>query len=141
MFDLMPYGSSSLSLGDLFDNMALNFFKDGDSSLNSFRSDILDKGDKYLLQAELPGFNRDDIKLNLNGDTLTISAEHSESKDNSSENYLRRERNYGSYSRNFDVSSIKADEIEASYKDGVLELELPKKEPSTAALSRRIEIH
>ncbi|MEG2633693.1 MAG: Hsp20 family protein [Oscillospiraceae bacterium] len=54
---------------------------------------------------------------------------------------MRRERNYGSYSRNFDVSSIKADEIEASYKDGVLELELPKKEPSTAALSRRIEIH
>ena len=107
----------------------------GDSRLADFRTDIRDEGDSYLLEADLPGFDKKDIHLDLNGDTLTIHAErHSEEK-----NYLRCERSYGAYSRSFDISNVEADGIKAKYDNGVLRLTLPKKQEVLPA-SRRLEI-
>ena len=68
MFDLMPFGSNNTN--DIFhylDNFEKNFFS-GLTNTSQFRTDILDKGDRYLLQAELPGFEKDDIKIDLNND-------------------------------------------------------------------------
>ena len=92
------------------------------------------------LEADLPGFDKKDIHLDVNGDTLTIHAERKaeqEEKDDKN-NYVRCERSFGSYSRQFDLSSVDADHMKATYDNGVLKLEMPKKALPDSA--RHIEI-
>lgn len=107
----------------------------------SFRTDIEDTGDALVLSADLPGFKKEDIHIDIDTDRLTINAErHSnyEQKDNRG-NYLRCERSYGSYSRSFSLDGINAEGISAAYHDGVLKLTLPKQAPVKSD-SRRLEI-
>lgn len=109
--------------------------------LAEFKTDVTDEGDHFLLEADLPGFDKKDIHLDLNGDTLTISAErHSkaEQKDKK-DKVIRVERSYGSYSRQFDVSGINTDGIKAKYDNGVLQLILPKQQ-AVLPESKRLEI-
>lgn len=111
-------------------------------TLASFRTDIEDAGDKLVLSADLPGFQKEDIHVDIDSDRLTINAErHSnyEKKDNRG-NYLRCERSYGSYSRTFSLDGIDADNISATYENGVLKLDLPKQQV-TKPDCRRLEIH
>ena len=106
-----------------------------------FKTDVTDEGDHYLLEADLPGFDKKDITLDINGDILTVHAErHSkvEEKDKK-DKVIRMERSYGSYSRQYDISGVKTDEIKAKYDNGVLKLTLPKKEETLPA-SKRLEI-
>ena len=122
-----------------FSNPFGNFF--GSNSLAEFKTDVTDEGDHYLLEADLPGFDKKDITLDINGDILTVHAErHSkvEEKDKK-DKVIRMERSYGSYSRQYDISGVKADEIKAKYDNGVLKLTLPKKEEALPA-SKRLEI-
>ena len=93
------------------------------------------------MEAELPGFNKEDISIDLNGDSLMITARHnSESGEKDDKgNYVRRERKFGSFSRSFDVSGIDTTAIKAAYNNGILELTLPKKGEVTPA-SRSIQI-
>ena len=137
MFDLMPFGRNDTNLFNYLDSMEKNLFSGFNSS--QFRTDILDKGDHYELQAELPGFHKEDIQVHVDGNTLSISAEHKEEVNEEKENYVRRERRYGSFSRCFDLTGVAADQISASYQDGVLKLALPKKGPDTPS-SRKIDI-
>ena len=104
-----------------------DFFNSGD--IAEFKTDIIDCGDSFLLEADLPGFDKKDIHLDINGDTLTINAErHSEHEvKDKKEKYVRCERSYGKYSREFDISMIDVDKIKAKYENGVLKLTLPKK--------------
>ena len=107
-----------------------------------FNTDIKDKGDHYELEADLPGVKKEDIAVDIDGDRMTISAHRSaetEEKDDNSQ-YLRRERSYGSFSRSFDISNIKSEEISGAYHDGVLTLTLPKKSPTAPSTSRRLDI-
>ncbi len=140
MFDLMPFGRRSRDLAGYFDDMEKSFF--GDSGVFACKTDVLDKGDHYELDAELPGFKKEDIKLDVENGYLTISAEHSEENEDKDEkkNYIRRERSYGSFRRSFDLSGVVEDGITAEYKDGVLKLKLPKKEATPEPTARRIEI-
>ncbi|MBQ9976783.1 MAG: Hsp20/alpha crystallin family protein [Clostridia bacterium] len=96
----------------------------------SFKTDVTDKGDFYLVETDLPGFAREDIKLSLVGDILTVKAEKSnetEEKDDDGR-VIRRERSLGSYSRSFDVGEVDTESIKAKYENGVLTLTLPKKQ-------------
>ena len=104
------------------------FFSNG--AIDAFKTDIRDEGDHFELEADLPGFDKKDIHLDIDGDILKISAErHSEHEEKDKKGkFVRCERSYGSYSRSFDLSNIKADEIKAKYENGVLKLNLPKKE-------------
>jgi len=116
-----------------------SFFSTQD--LAEFKTDVIDEGDHYLLEADLPGFDKKDIHLDVSGDTLTISAQrHSrvEEKDQQ-DKLIRVERSYGSYSRQFDLSAVDAEGIKARYDNGVLQLTLPKKEIRKPA-SRQLEI-
>ena len=99
-----------------------------DNTMAEIRTDIRDKGENYLLEADLPGFKKEDIHVDLEGDCLTIRAErHSEYEDeDKKQGYVRCERSYGSYRRSFDVSGVNTDRIDASFADGVLKLTLPK---------------
>lgn len=126
MFDLMPFGYRNNSLAKFFDSFDKNFFGDMQNMVSEFKTDILDKGDKFVLQAELPGFSKEDINIDIDGDYLTVSATHNTESEEKKESYIKRERTFGSFSRSFNISNIKVDSIKAQYKDGVLELELPK---------------
>ena len=142
MFELTPYGYRRVSAYNPFrelEDMSRSFF--GGSDISNFRTDISEKDGIYTLEAELPGFSKEDISIDIDKDSLTISAERkSESDEEDKErNYVRRERFYGSYTRSFNVKGIDTDAITASYNDGVLSLVLPKKTPEVPA-SRRLEI-
>ena len=106
------------------------FFSNATTAVAAFGTDVTDEGDAYKLTADLPGFKKDDIEINVEDGILTISAERSEEteKEDKKGRYLRRERTYGSYKRSFDLTDVDDDNISAKYEDGVLTLELPKKQ-------------
>lgn len=152
MFELRPYRKNEVQHPAYYDpfremeEMERRFFRDpfamfDGRELSMFKTDISDRGDAYLLEADLPGFDKKDIRLDLSGDTLTIRAErHSESEQKEhKDKYLRVERCTGTYSRAFDVSLIDTANIKAKYEDGVLKLTLPKK-AKTVPEQRTLEI-
>ena len=84
---------------------------------------------QYDISLAAPGMKKDDFRIDLDGDTLTISAEKEETKEEKDKKYNRREYNYSSFSRSFTLpGEVKSDKIEASYNEGVLKLVLPKNE-------------
>ena len=137
MFELTPY-STRRSVYDPF-----NFFSDFFGTNNApmeLRTDISDRGDSFVLEADLPGFKKDDIKIDLENDRLTINAERKDEHEEKGKNgYIRRERSYGSFTRSFDVSGIDTSAISAAYNDGVLTLTLPKR-PELVPENRQIAI-
>ena len=91
--------------------------------------DVYEEKDSVVVKAELPGMTKEDIEVNLAGEDLTIKGEKKEDKEVKEDNYYRRERSYGSFLRTVALpSEVKSDEIKASFKDGVLEIRLPKTE-------------
>lgn len=138
MFELIPFDRHIRNVAsfDPFHEMD-NFFTS--SAVSPFSTDIKDTGDAFLLEAELPGFKKEDIKLDVENDVLTISAERTAEKKEDKHSFIKRERFYGSFSRSFDVSGVNVDGITAAYTDGVLTLTMPKKQELIPA-SRRLEI-
>lgn len=143
MFAMMPFERrNNFSMYNPFhdlDKWEKSFFGDMTAGFNT---DIKDKGDHYELEADLPGVKKEDIAVDIDGDYMTISANRSAEKEERDDNtnYLRRERSYGSYSRSFDISNVKSEEISGSYDNGVLKLVMPKKNPTTGSTSRRLDI-
>lgn len=143
MLELIPFISNNrVSNYDPFkdmENFEKHFF--GTDRISSFKTDIKDNGNEYLLEADLPGFKKEDIDVNLENNYLTIKAERkveNEEKDKKGR-YIRCERSYGSFVRSFDVSDVDTDKITASYEDGVLKLNMPKKENALPA-AKKLEI-
>ena len=104
----------------------------------ALKTDIREVENGYILDCDLPGFAREDIKAEIKNGYLTIRAERKTDSE-SRENYLRRERTYGSFSRTFDLEGIDTEAITASFKDGVLSVNLPKTEVK-ADEGRTVEI-
>ena len=140
MFDLIPFDRNERNLFHYLDKVEKEFFGDFDRGFSQFRTDILDRGDHYELQAELPGFNKEDININVTDHCLTITAQHKQEQEEKKNSFIRKERRYGSYSRSFDISGIQAQNISASYKHGVLSLKLPKEEQKKLDNGHQIEI-
>lgn len=144
MFELTPYFRSSRKSTQVYDpfremeEMERRFFG---SQIETFRSDIKDNGDAYVIETDMPGFRKEDIHVDLKGDRLSIRAErHSDyEKEDKKNSYLHIERSYGSYERSFDVSGINLDAISVSYNDGVLAITLPKQEEKQPE-SRSLEV-
>lgn len=141
MFELMPFGYRRVSAYNPFrdfEEMSRSFWDN--NNVSAFRTDITEKDGQYILEADLPGFKKEDISVDIDKDCLTITAEHkSEEKEENADTYIRRERFYGSYTRSFNVKGIDTEAITAAYNDGVLTLTMPKKEPEVPA-ARRLEI-
>ena len=143
MFELIPFDRHSRNVAPfdpfrMLDEMDRHFFT-ATPAVTAFRTDVIDSGDAYTLESELPGFKKEDIKIDIENDCLTISAERKDDTKEEKDNYVKRERYYGSFSRSFDVSGINVDGIEAAYNDGILTVKLPKKAAEIPA-SRRLEI-
>jgi len=91
--------------------------------------DIYEDTDKMIVEAELPGMDRNDITLNLEKNVLTLKGERKFEKETKEDNYHRIERSYGGFSRAFSIpATVDEEKIKAEYKDGVLKIVLPKKE-------------
>lgn len=114
---------------DLFDDMFEDsFFPRKEKNL--MRTDIREKQDKYIIDIDLPGFSKENIDLSLNNGYLEISAKVEESNNSDEdERFVRKERFYGECSRSFYVGDdIQEEDIHAEFKNGILMIEIPKKE-------------
>jgi HSP20 family protein len=91
--------------------------------------DVYETEGSYVLKAELPGVNKEDIKIDISNKTLTLKGEKKFEEKTEKDKYVRIERSYGSFTRTFALSDkVDTENIKAAYRDGVLEITLPKKE-------------
>ena len=149
MFGMIPYRSNrSVAPRGFFDDFTNDIFKPFYDSFGmtrveqAMKVDVRDEGDSYTLEADLPGVSKDNLKVEVSGGMLTISAEYDEKKEEKGEDdkYVYRERRCGSMRRSFNVEGIREDDITAEFKDGVLKLTLPKQETKALPESRAIQI-
>lgn len=112
-------------LDSIFDD-----FIDSMDSFDDMKCDIYEKGDSYYIEALLPGFDKEDINLDYENGYITISAIRNAENDesNSDKKYIRRERVYGKTTRKFYVGDVSEDRISAEFKNGILEIVVPKEE-------------
>lgn len=105
----------------------------------SMRADIKETDKEYLLDMEIPGLNKEQIEVNFDDGVLTISAKQEDQYNEERENYIRKERRYGSMQRSFSFPDVEHESISASYENGVLHLNLPKKADSKPT-GRKIDV-
>ncbi len=125
-----------LSLRDEIDRLFEDFFPVKTGERRDYLAevwtpavDIYETKDEVVVKAELPGMNKEDIKINIVDNSLVIEGEKKQEKEVKEENYYRVERRYGAFRRVIDIPvPVKTEGVEATYKDGVLEVKLPKKE-------------
>jgi HSP20 family protein len=101
----------------------------GMGQMGGIKLDLVEKDKNYIVYAEIPGFKKEDIDIEVDGHTVTISADTQRSVEHKSgENYIMRERHVGRIERSFTLEHfVDEGEVEAKYSDGVLEITLPKK--------------
>ncbi len=131
---------------DLFDEME-RMFDDFQRSLSPAATpernftpacDVSEEADRYVMTVDLPGFKKEDIKIEVNDNVLTIAGERRREASTDDKKNHRFERSYGSFVRSFSLpTSVSSEKVEAHYEDGVLNLSLPK---TPVAKSRTIEI-
>ncbi len=93
--------------------------------------DIVEDKDEFLVTADLPGLTKKDININIKDNMLTISGERQSEIKDEKKNYCRTERSYGAFKRSFQLTDkVVADKISATFKDGVLTVNIPKAEES-----------
>ena len=95
---------------------------------NEMKCDIYEKGGKVHIELDVPGFNKEDVKVDLDDGILTIAASKHEDKEEKEKNYYRKERSFGSFKRQFNVGNVKENEIDAKFNNGVLKISFPKEE-------------
>lgn len=135
MFDLTPFGLRTVDRWtNLFND---ELFK---TNWDSFKTDISETDREYIIEADLPGFAKDQIEVALQDGNLTISANKDEVIEETKGNYLRKERRSGQLLRTFAFDNIDPDHVTAAYRDGVLKINLPKKEVTPVAI-RKIDIN
>ena len=102
---------------------------------------IVEGNDEFRIEVAAPGLNKDDFKINLENDQLTISANKEVKKEENEENYTRREFSYSTFTRTFTLpESVEGEKIKASHKDGILNIHVPKKEEAKPKPAREIAI-
>ncbi len=128
------------TINNVFDDLFYDPFMSRSS--NNMRTDIIEKENEYELSMELPGFNKEDIRMELKDGYLMISANKNtdnEVKDDKG-HVIRRERYQGNCSRSFYVGDVKEEDIKASFTNGELKVSLPKSNVKHAEEKKYIEI-
>lgn len=133
MFSLVPFSRNSIIGNDVTNLRKLldSFWEDNGlmrtfDEFGAFKTDVKETEKEYILEAELAGVTKERINLKVEDETLTISVNSNEEKNSQENNYIRRERRSGSFSRKFRLEGIKDDEISANYENGILKVVLPK---------------
>lgn len=148
MFGMVPFRRNNNSVakrGDYFEDFFNNFFSDdffapAVFNNNSFKVDVKEDDNQYLVEADLPGMKKENIALEYENNYLTISAKREDVLEDKRDNYVRRERNYGEFKRSFYVDNVDENNVNASFTDGVLKITLPKKEKGKES-RKQIDIH
>ena len=131
-----PFRSDLISFQQEVDDLMDSFFDRRRSMMPLMEDinfspavDVYEDNDKYLLEAELPGMNEDDISVDLNNNTITIKGEKKFDKKEKGKDYVRAERAYGSFRRDITFpQKVEADNVSAKLKDGILKVECAKEE-------------
>ena len=118
--DLIPKRSF---FGDFFDDF---FDMPVVKSNDIMQTDVYEENDNYVIEVDIPGFNKEDVTIDYNKGYLNISAKREETKED--KNYIRRERFYGQYKRSFYIGEIDESKIKASFEDGILKVNVPKEQ-------------
>ena len=109
-----------------------DFFEDfdpvGKTKGMDMKCDIYEKGGNVHIELEVPGFNKNDIKLDVEDGILSIVAHKHEEKEDKDKNYYRKERVYGTYKRQFNIGNVDEKNINAKFNNGLLEISFPKEE-------------
>ncbi len=141
--DLTTFPSDMVNLQKEMNRMFDSFFRGVDEP-GLFNSswmpavDVADEDNAYVVKAELPGVSKEDVKITLESNILTIRGEKKAAKNVDEKNYRRTERSYGSFQRSFTLpTTVKNDKVDAVYKDGILTITLPKAEE---AKPKQIEV-
>ena len=112
-------------LDDIFDDIGR-----GPLRVNDIKCDVYEENEIYYIEMDIPGYKKNDIKIECNDGVLVVTAEKSDVNNNESSNrkYIRKERSYGKVSRTFNFSDIDEDSIKAQFTDGILKISIPKLE-------------
>ncbi|MHC1723807.1 MAG: Hsp20 family protein [Aminipila sp.] len=146
MFGLTPLNRNQIQKRDGHDfidfyNMLDDFFSDSPLGFRNFgnqafKMDVKDQGNAYLVEAEMPGIKKEEIKLDYQNDYLIIKVEKNEEVNEEKENFLHRERKCSSTQRSLYLKDIDVANVDAKLEDGVLKISLPKLEQ----LSNKLQI-
>ncbi|HRO47544.1 Hsp20/alpha crystallin family protein [Agriterribacter sp.] len=102
---------------------------------------ITEGKDEYLVSLAAPGLKKDDFKINVDGNMITVSSEKEDTKEEKDKKFTRKEYNYSSFSRSFSLpEEINKEKIEARYEDGVLRISLPRKEEAKKSAAKHIAV-
>ncbi len=143
MLRLIPNNrdNSLAKKGDPFDKLFESFFNDFDkdffsplgnlnSKFNCFQVDVIDNEEAYVIQADLPGMRKDNVQIEYDNNYLTIIAKREEKAESDKDNYIRRERRAGEFRRSFYIENIDMEQVDASFENGVLTINLIKVKPT-----------
>lgn len=149
MYGLTPFNKNQIQKRDgrdfvdfynMFDDFFNNNFLSSKSLKNdTFKVDIKEQDTSYIIEAEMPGIKKEDIKLDYQNDNLTISVQSNEEINEEKENFIHRERRTTSMQRSIYLKDIDVQGIDAKLQDGILEIVLPKIEPSSSKLQIEIK--
>lgn len=127
-------------LNRVFEDMFPEIRETADIGLMEWRPmvDTYEKDNSVVVKAELPGVKKEDISINVKNNVLSISGERKHEEDVKEENYYKCERFYGKFQRTFALpDNVDADKVDATYKDGILEITMPKTEERS---TKKIEV-
>jgi HSP20 family protein len=126
-------------MGSIFDD---DFFPVMSNNVSSMPVVNIKEDDKrFMLDLAVPGIDKKDLKIDINEDVLTISSETKNESEESKDGYKRKEFSYTSFCRSFQIpENVNREKIEASYKDGILSVSLPKFEEEKNKISRQVNI-
>jgi HSP20 family protein len=126
-------------LSNLFDDDFFPVLSNRTSSMPAVN--IRENEKNFTLDLAIPGMDKKDLKIDINEDVLTISSETSNETEDNSDGYKRKEFSYSSFCRSFYLpENVNKEKIAASYKDGILSVELPKQEEEKSKISKQIKI-
>lgn len=144
---VVPYGRRnepflSLFFDPTFDGLMTGMDKLGgkfEGIVSGIKSDIKETETSYIVEAELPGYSKEDIKVELSDGILTISAETNKESEETKDNFVRKERYMGKVSRSYSFDDVDEDSVKAKYNNGILSIELLKVDKSAPKKNINIE--
>lgn len=148
MFGMVPYRRYNGSIQrneDYFNNFFQSFFSDDTFTPvifknRNFNVDVKEDENQYTVEADLPGIKKEDITLEYQNNYLTISAKRNNITEDKTSSYVKQERNYGEFKRTFYIDNVDENSVNASFKDGVLSISMPKKDKNVNN-KKRFDIH
>ncbi|HMM11914.1 MAG TPA: Hsp20/alpha crystallin family protein [Bacteroidales bacterium] len=140
--NMIRFNQNPISLlNEILEDFDRNFVRPSDVYAVRPTVNVVEKEDSFVIDVAAPGLKKEDFRIKLDNQLLTISAEVSDSQEEKKEKYVRREFWYGSFERSFNLpKTINLEQIKADYNNGILSIVLPKKEEAKVAINREIAI-